>query len=179
MFDAPHEAWYVWLGVSMASLAVLGVVTSLPVAPVPDASTVADTIDQVSATTYDTTASRTLDARDVQIEPTRIGLRNSAGTTHATLAYPVVPVGPGSPLRRLLYGAPPPTVFPSPAAFETATRRAQDRTPQWHAARERLVVTRLSWGDVDVTLVGTTDGTRPGAETTPLTPTPPAEVNQS
>jgi hypothetical protein len=179
MFDAPHDAWYVWLGVSVASLAVFGVVTAFPVAPVPDAPAVADTVDRVSATTYDTTASRTLDARDVRLEPHRIGLRNSAGTTHATLAYPVVPVVPGSPLRRLLHGAPPAAVFPSPAAFETATRCARDRDPRWHAARGRLVVTHVSWAGVDVTLVGTTHGAQPGTRLAPTTPTPPTEVSRS
>lgn len=179
MFDAPHDAWYVWLGVSVASLAILGVVTSFPLAPVPDAPAVAGTVDRVSAAAYDTTASRTLDAHDVRIEPRRIGLRNDAGTTHATLAYSVVPVAPGSPLLRLLRGAPPSAVFPSPAAFAAATRRAGEREPTWHAARETLVVMRLSWGDVDVTLVGTTDGIGYGTKPATATPTPPSEVNRS
>jgi hypothetical protein len=169
MFDAPLDAWYVWLGLSAASVAVFGVVVSLPVAPVPDAPAAADTIDRVSVTEYDTTASRTLDADAVSIEPRRIGLRNDAGTTHATLAYPVAPVASGSRLAPLLRGAPPAAVFDSPTAFDRAVTEAVGREPTWTPANARLVVRHLSWGSVDVTLVGTTDG-RPGDRHTNGTP---------
>jgi hypothetical protein len=161
MFDAPLDAWYVWLGLSAASVAVFGVVVSLPVAPVPDAPAVAETIDHVSVTEYDTTASRTLDADAIRIEPRRVGLRNDAGTTHVTLAYPVVPVVSGSRLAPLLRGTPPAAVFASPTAFDHTVTEATRREPTWTPANARLVVRHLSWGPVDVTLVGTTGG-RPG-----------------
>jgi hypothetical protein len=181
MFDAPLDAWYVWLGLSAASVAVFGVVVSLPVAPVPDAPAVADTIDRVSVTEYDTTASRTLDADAVSIDPRRIGLRNDAGTTHATLAYPVVPVETGSRIAPLLRGAPPAAVFDSPTAFERAATRATQRDSTWTPANARLVVRHLSWGSVDVTLVGTTDA-RPDdrrAHGTPVTAETPATTESA
>lgn len=155
MFDAPLDAWYVWLGLSVASVAVFGVTTSLPVAPAPNAAGVAETVDRVAATDYDTTASRTLDAHAVRIGPRRIGLRNDAGTSHATLAYAIVPVSRGTRAAHLLRGTPPDAVFSSPAAFERAVSRAREQETAWTPAGETLVVRHLSWGAVDVTLVGT------------------------
>ena len=166
MFDTPLDAWYVWLGLSAASVAIFGVVVSLPTAPVPDAPAVADTIDRVSVTEYDTTASRTLDADAVRLEPRRIGLRNDAGTTHATLASPVVPVRTSDRLGRLLRGASPEAVFASPTALDRAVTRATRRDSTWVDADTRLVARHLSWGSVDVTLVGTTDA-HPGNRHTP------------
>lgn len=156
MFDAPLDAWYVWLGLSVASVAVFGVVVSLPVAPAPDAPAVAGTIDRVAATAYDATASRSLDADAVRLGPRRVGLRNDAGTTHATLASSVVPVATDGRLDELLRGGPPAAVFASPAAFDRAVTRAAQREPTWATADARLVVRHLSWGSIDVTLVGTT-----------------------
>ena len=161
MFDTPIDAWYVWLGLSVASLAVFGVVVSLPTAPPPDAAGAAELVDRVATTTYDTTASRSLDAHAIRIGPRRIGLRNDAGTTHATLGYRVVPVSGQTALTRVLRGSPPPATFSSPTAFERAVRTARERDPRWRPTRGVLVVRRLSWGGVDVTLVGTSDS-RPG-----------------
>jgi hypothetical protein len=157
MFDTPIDAWYAWLGLSVASLAVFGVVTAFPTAPAPDAAAVAGTIDRIATADYDATASRDLDATAIRLGPRRIGLRNDAGAAHATLAYPVVPVRDDARLARVLRGTPPGTAFPSTAAFERAvtTARERGREPRWRPAGGRLTVRRLG-GGVDVTLVGTT-----------------------
>ena len=167
MFDAPADAWYVWLGLSAVSLAVLGVATSLPTAPTPDAASAAETIDQVAVSDYDAAATHALHANRIRVETHRIGLRNAAGTAHATLASPVTPVAPGTATARLLRGRPPAAVFASPSAFERAVEHARERPPSWRPAATPLVVRRVSWGGVDVTLVGTLDsapGTRANAE---------------
>jgi hypothetical protein len=155
MFDAPIDAWYVWLGLSVASLAVFGVATSLPTAPVPDAAGVAETIDRVATTEYDTTAGRDLDATAVRIGPRRIGLRNDAGAAHATLSYPVVPVRSSTRLARVLHGHPPAAAFRSHAAFERAVESARNRSVRWRPAGDALHVRHLVSTDIDVTLVGT------------------------
>lgn len=161
MFDTPVDAWYAWLGVSAAALVVFGVVTSLPTTPPPDAAGAAETVDAVAASEYDTTAVRALDARTVDVDPRRIGLRNDAGTAHATLGYRVVPVGDDARLVRVLRSAPPGAVFASTTAFERAVSAARAGNSAWRPAGDYLVVRHCSWGDVDVTLVGTLD-TRPG-----------------
>ncbi|WP_136588460.1 DUF7283 family protein [Salinigranum halophilum] len=163
MFDTPIDAWYAWLGLAAATLVVFGVVSSLPTTPAPDAPAVAETVDAVATSEYETTATRALDARAVRIGPRRIGLRTDAGTAHATLGYRVVPVEPGTTLARVLRGQPPAAVFTSRATFERAVDTARDRArdPAWRPAGRHLVVRRLSWDGVDVTLVGTLDS-RPG-----------------
>jgi hypothetical protein len=155
MFDTPIDAWYAWLGLSVATLAVFGVATAFPATPAPDAAGLAETIDPVATSDYDTTARHPVTARTVRLGPRRVGLRNDAGTTHATLAYPVVPVEGGTPLDRVLRGAAPPTTFESPQAFARAAETARERPPQWRPAGEAVVVRHLTWVGVDVTLVGT------------------------
>lgn len=158
MFDTPIDAWYVWLGLSAASLVVLGVVTALPTAPVPNANGAAETVDRVAAGDYDTSASRDLAAQAVRVGPQRLGLRNGAGAAHATFAYRVVPVRPDTALARVLRGAPPADVFGSVAAFERAVTSARERESRWRPAGEFLLVRHVVWNGRDVTLVGTADG---------------------
>jgi hypothetical protein len=172
MFDTPIDAWYVWLGLSVASLAVFGVVTAFPTAPVPDAAAVAGTIDRIATADYDATASRDLDATAVRLGPRRIGLRNDAGAAHATLAYPVVPVRDDARLARVLRGTPPKAAFPSTAAFERAVANARTRDPRWRPADGRLTVRRLVEDGVDVTLVGTTPAGRGHTNATTTEPEP-------
>ena len=38
MFEAPLDAWYVWLGLAAVSATAVGVVAGLPAAPPPDAA---------------------------------------------------------------------------------------------------------------------------------------------
>jgi hypothetical protein len=157
MFDTPIDAWYVWLGLSAASLAVLGVATSLPAAPAPDAAGAAETVDRIAAAEYEATATRALRAREIRLGSRRIGLRSEVGTAHATFAFRIVPVDGAARLDRLLHGAPPRGVFASRAAFERAVvaARQSEAGTRWRPAGRALVVRRLSWAGVDVTLVGT------------------------
>nr|WP_254662839.1 hypothetical protein [Haladaptatus sp. W1] len=74
MFDAPLDAWYVWLGVTVVSFAVLGVAIELPTAPPPNAASVADTVDSVAGCTYTATAEHPLSARKIKLGPRRLGL---------------------------------------------------------------------------------------------------------
>lgn len=157
MFGVHADGWYAWLGVAAVGVAVLAVVLGLPTAPPPDAAGAADAVDRTAAAEYGASAAVPLDAaRRVVIDPRGIGLRNDAGTTRATFAYgPVTPVGGGGPLRRVLEGAPPGTVFGSAAALRRAAAAARDRDGGWRPVDGPLLVRHVALEGRDVTLVGT------------------------
>jgi hypothetical protein len=155
MFDVPVDAWYAWLGLSLASVALVGVGAALPTAPPPDAADAADTVDRVAAATYPTTAEHPLHARSVRVGPRELGLRNGAGTTHATYAFgPVSPAGDSPTLTAVLRGAPPASRFHSSEGLCDAAARARARRPRWRDADEPLIVRHVVWEGCDVTLVG-------------------------
>jgi hypothetical protein len=154
MFDVPLDAWYGWVGLSLASLALLGVVISLPTTAPPDATAVANTVDRVAANDHATTAEQPVDATAIRVGPHRVGLRNDGGTTHASYAFgTVTPVPDDSPLQQVLYGRPPGDVFDSQRAFQQALVEARTAEPTWKSADRTLVVRRLSWEGIDAVLV--------------------------
>jgi hypothetical protein len=154
MFDPPLETWYAWLGLGLVSLAVAGTGLSLPTAAPPAPAPVADTIDSVAASSNAAVATVSVQATEVRLRPRRVSLRSDGGTAHARLAFgPVVPVDDGS-LRRVLSGTPPDRVFRSPVAFAQRLAAAQSRRHDWRSAPAALTVRRVTWGDVDATLVG-------------------------
>jgi hypothetical protein len=153
--ELPVDAWFVWIGLAVASVAILGAVGSLPTRPPPDAAGVADTVDRLAAGDADATAEHSLDADAYRVGTRRLALRNDAGTARARFVFgPVTPVRGDGPLAAVLSGAPPSATFDSPSAFRRAVRRARTRDSAWRPAPESLVVRRVSWGGVDVTLVG-------------------------
>jgi hypothetical protein len=157
MFDVPLDAWYTWVGLALASVVVFGTAHALPTSPPPDAAGVADTVDGVAAAEYEATAEHPIRADAVRLGPRRIELRDGGGTASAAFAFgPVTPASRGTKLRRVLDGAPPTAVFDSEAEFRAAVTGARERrqSATWRSADGPLVVRRLSWGDVDVTLVG-------------------------
>jgi hypothetical protein len=157
MFDLPLEAWYGWIGLSLAGVALVGAAAGLPTAPPPDAEAVAGTVDRVAAAEYTATGEHPLEADEIRLGVRRIGLRSDAGTAHATLAFgPVTPVPVGdSPLRDVLYGTPPSRVFDSPQAFREAIvgARADGQDATWREVDRTLIVRRVTWEGVDVVLV--------------------------
>ncbi|MFB6080167.1 MAG: hypothetical protein ABEJ81_04130 [Haloferacaceae archaeon] len=155
MFDVPVDGWYAWLGVAAASVAVLVVVLGLPTAPPPDAAGAANVVDRIAVTEYGASAEHPLDAAsEVRLTPRGIALRNDAGETDATFVYgPVTPVPVGGPLRRVLDGTPPGTVFDTLVAFRRAAATARDRQADWRPVDGRLIVRHVVLGGTDVTLV--------------------------
>jgi hypothetical protein len=155
MFDVPVDSWYTWLGLSLASIALLGVGASLPTAPPPDAADVADTVDRAAGASAPVTAEHPVDARAVRIAPNRLGLRNEAGTTHATFVFgPVTPTGRNRALTAVLRGAPPSARFDSPAKLCGAARAARDRPVRWRPVDGPLLVRNVAWEGCHVALVG-------------------------
>ncbi|MBB6645829.1 DUF7283 family protein [Halobellus ruber] len=157
MFDFAMEAWYGWLGLSMAGVALFGAAAGLPTAPPPDAGAAGATIDRVAAAEYTATAEHPLDAAEIKLGTRRIGLRSDAGTAHATLSFgPVTPVpADESSLRDVLYGTPPERAFGSPEEFRQSVvhARADAADASWRPVDRTLIVRRVTWEGVNVVLV--------------------------
>jgi hypothetical protein len=155
MFDAPVDAWYVWVGLAVASLALFGTAGSLPSTAPPDAAGAADTVERVAVASHETTAEHPVSADAIRLGPHRLALRNDGGTSHAAFAFgPVTPVADGSKLDAVLHGTPTDVVFDSRGGFQQAVVDARTRDPVWHPTDRSLVVRRVSWEGYDVTLVG-------------------------
>jgi hypothetical protein len=155
VFDAPLDAWYTWLGVAVTATALLGVALALPAGVPPDAGRAAAAVDRVAASPHAATATLSLDAEAVRLEPAGLALRNAAGTAHATLRHgPVRWAGEGTALGSVLAGARPGAVFTRPAGFLRALADARDRSGDWHAVDGPLRIRHVVWGGTDVTLVG-------------------------
>lgn len=150
----PPDALPVWVATGVAAAAFLGVALAFPASPPPAAAAAADTVDRVAAADYPSTATHALTAETARVGPRRIALRGDGGTAAATFAYgPVVPVPDSGRLARVLRGTPPGEEFADAAAFRRIANRARNRTPRW-APVDSLRVRRVSWREVDVTLVG-------------------------
>ncbi|MFB6129712.1 MAG: hypothetical protein ABEJ28_02710 [Salinigranum sp.] len=154
MIDVPVDAWYAWIGLSLASVVVFGAAGALPTSPPPDAAAVAGTVDRVAGDTHPAVAEYPLDASEIRVTPNRVGLRNDAGTASAEFAFgPVTPVADGSALQEVVYGASPADAFDTQRAFEQAVVDARSRAHDWHPVGRTLVVRRITWRGHDVTLV--------------------------
>lgn len=155
VFDAPIDAWYTWLGVAVVSLLAFGTVASLPTAPPPDAVSAADAVDRTAASQHAATAEIPVDADQLRLGRHQVGLRNDAGTAHASFAYgPVTPVSDDSRLEAVLRGAAPSQEFDSAADLRAASAATDADRSRWRPSDGLLLVRRVSWDGVDVTLVG-------------------------
>jgi len=153
MFDTNVDTVSVWVAVGMVSVAVLGVVAQLPTSAPPDGAATATMIDEVATSPPGSVATRELHATEWSLTERQLGLRSSGGTVHETLLQPVVPALTGR-LVHVLDGDRPAAVFDSPGAFRRVTERAQTDREEWRPAPDRLTIKRVTWGGVDVTLVG-------------------------
>jgi hypothetical protein len=154
LFDPPLDAVYVWIGLTVVSLATLGLATALPTTTPPDAAAAGAAIEEVASSIPGTAASVEVRATAVRLAPWRLGLSNRAGSSAADLAFgPVTPARTPA-LRRVLHGARPATVYDSPDGFDAALRAAQREQPGWQAVDGSLAVRRVSWEGRDATLVG-------------------------
>lgn len=155
VFDVPIDGWYAWLGVAAVSVLALGLTTTLPSTPPPQAAPAAEAIDRTAASDYDATAEIPVDARQVRLGRHQVGLRNDAGSTHASLSYgPVISARSDPRLEAVLYGESPSRAFESAAAFEAAVEATRDEEPNWKPIEGPILVRRVFWRGVDVTLVG-------------------------
>lgn len=155
MFDTLADVPQVGVALSLVSLAMVGIAADLPETPAPDATAPAATVDRAAAAMHPTTAAHPLTATEVKTGPREIVLRNGGGTAHAAFTYgPVTPAPETGPLRRVLRGAPPDSEFETAAALRDAAREQRTKTPRWQSAGDELLVRHVTWGEIDVTLVG-------------------------
>lgn len=160
--ESPADAWYVWFGVVLVSIGFAGVALSFPSEPAPDATTAANSIDEVSASSFNASATYEHDADEVYLGLRQVAMRNSGGTDSATVAFDTIsPVmmsdSPEAGLR-VLDGTEPSAVFDDPKQMKnwatqvTENIRANDG-PRWLPADGRLRVKRVEWGNVSVIFV--------------------------
>lgn len=155
MFDVPLDAWYVWLGLAAVGATVVGVASSMPAAPPPDATGAAATVDGVAASPHSAVGKHPLsNAESIRVGRDTLSIRGPGGTGHAALGYgPVTRTVHNESLSAVLRGEPPDRIYESPAAFERATERARAAEPRWQST-DRLVVRRVTWEGIDAVLVG-------------------------
>lgn len=156
--EAPADAWYVWVGVALVSVAFAGVALSLPTIPPPDANAAANTIDRVAANDYGASATYDHDAEQFRVGPTQLWLRNQGGTSRATVAFGTMTLARyNESLEAVLYGGDVGEQFDDREEFEEAVEDARDETiasrEQWRSTSGKLRVKRVTWGDTNVTLV--------------------------
>ncbi|MCU4717770.1 DUF7283 family protein [Halapricum hydrolyticum] len=149
--EAPADAWYVWVGVALVSVAAMGIALGFPSGPPPDANAAANAIDRAAGSAHEGSATYDHDARFYWIDGERIAMQNEHGVTKATLAYgPVVPIGDDLELERVLHGERLTDVYPSNATRSPQRQFDEDVAaalasvdsvdPEWRAAGETLSV---------------------------------------
>lgn len=163
--EAPADAWYVWFGVVLVTVAFAGVALSFPSEPAPDATEAANTVDEVAANSFNASATYDHDADEVLLGFQQIAMRNSGGTDRATIAFgTMTPVREHENLtevergRDVLLGADPAEVFDNSSDLATwrdeiRETMAENDGPTWRQANGELRVKRVRWGDVSVIFV--------------------------
>ncbi|QSW99371.1 DUF7283 family protein [Haloterrigena alkaliphila] len=106
-WEAPVDAWYVFLAVSIVSVAVAGVVFGLPTGPPPDSNQAANAIESVASSPTEASATWAYEAETVVIDGPTIEMENEHGTSHASAEYDavVVPVNDSDRLENIARGA--------------------------------------------------------------------------
>ncbi len=155
MFDPPFDAPPVLVALTIVAASTLGVATVLAPTPPSDASSLAAAVDRAAASQTPTTDRHPTGVDAVKIEPARIRTRDDTGEHAAVFATGrVTPVRPASRLASVLAGDPPAAVFRTPVDLEIAARYARESPPGWQHDPARIRVRHVTWGEVDVTLVG-------------------------
>jgi len=160
-FEAPVDAWYVWMGVAVVSLSIAGVALSLPTTAPPDANAAANTVDSVGSKPYTASATYEHDADQYWASNETILLRNDGGTTRATIRFGLMaPAWPKDDLRDVVYGASPEDVYGAgnlddfKRDVQAARRAAWDGDDRvWAPASGELTARKVTWGEYSVVLV--------------------------
>ncbi|WP_339102858.1 hypothetical protein [Haloterrigena salinisoli] len=154
-WEAPVDAWYVWLGASIVSLAIAGVVLALPTGPPPDAEGATNAIEETTASSYEAASTLDHNADTIRIDGKTVALRNEHGTSRSSLRYgQVVVVNGDERLERLVHGESFETVFESEledegtnaaAAFMDRVADAdENNSGEWLTASDELTVRQVA-----------------------------------
>lgn len=166
--ETPVDAWHVWLGVAVVSVALTGFVVGLPTQPPPDATKAVNTVDRVAGSSHDAAATYEHDASEVKIGLRRVVMRNDGGTTRDSVAFEtVVPVDQvrdeaarraleriarGEGVRRVLA-----TTSVEPSGLTLAVNRTRERLaeagPEWMPSDGSLAVRQVEVDGVSRVLV--------------------------
>lgn len=150
-WEAPADAWYVWVGAAAVTVALGGVVLSLPQQPPPDATAAANTIDRVAGSSMGAEGTYDHDADEVRIGVEQLSMRNDGGTAHASLTYgTIAPAGGSDDLEAVLYGGHPSDEYAGTSwrpAFHADVQRAERAAirPEWRPAGEELRVEAIEY----------------------------------
>lgn len=151
----PIDVPVLWLGTAIVTASLIGISLQLPTVTPARAGSVAETIDGIAAAPYPSSATHPLTVDAIRLRPHRIALRTPNGVSHATLGFgPVTPVTAGSKLDQVLRGTRASAIFESPRKLQEYAESARNRTAHWLEPTDSLIVRRVSWGGVDVVLVG-------------------------
>lgn len=153
MLGPPIDAWYVWIGVSMVSLAVLGVAVVVTPEPPSRATPAAETIEAVAASRAPASATSPIDADRVLVSEYRLVIDGDDRETVTIDHGRMTPAQRGTELRRVALGASPSALFESVTAFQDAIEAARDEQRRIEPADDQLIVRKCSYGGMDVTLV--------------------------
>lgn len=147
--ETPVDGWYVWLAVSIVSVAVAGIAVGLPTGPPPDANRAANAIEETAGSTAEASSTYDHDATEVKFDGRTVAMRNEHGTARASLTYGhVVPVMGHERLENLSAGR----AFADEYAaeldradvnafdvfLEDVDDAYADNTGEWRTADERL-----------------------------------------
>lgn len=155
MLGPPVDGIYVFIALTLASLAVLTVVLAFPGGNQPDGSKLADTIEIVSMGPTPATGTVTVHADTIQITPESIAVARDGETD--TVPVPdesITPVQPGTALETVLDGEPPATVYDSEGSFRQDVQDAASEPYPWRSPDSDLRVRATSYGDTHAILVG-------------------------
>jgi len=167
-WEAPVDAWYVWLGVAVVSVGLFAFVLGLPSQPSPDAARAVNAIDRVSSSSHQASVVYDHGAEAIKVGTKQVAMRNRGGTSQESVVFgsltPVDAVEDDDKreaLERIVAGAPPTSVLEEytfdAAALRGAAADARDRIDQhgaeWQPADGPLHVRQLELGGERVVLV--------------------------
>ncbi|MFC6757797.1 MULTISPECIES: DUF7283 family protein [Haloarcula] len=157
--EAPADAWYVFIGVSIISVAVAGVALGFPSGLSPDAEGAMNQINEVAGSNYEEYGKQDHRAEQFWVDGKRIGLKNQYGTSTSSVRFgTLAPVHGNDKLAEVLASGSINDTYTSKSTFRTDVETAQDSAfsdgdPAWRSASGQLRVRKVTWGDASVTLV--------------------------
>lgn len=154
MLGLPADGIYLFLGVALVSITLTGTALQLESTTPTGAEPTADTIDAVAADAAPAVGVHPVTATSVTVAPTAVTVTADQVTQTAPLTHgPVVPVAPDTQLGAVLAGRPPQQVYATQSDFAAAVA-PENRSPQTYTQPGRIRIRTITWGDIDVTLVG-------------------------
>jgi hypothetical protein len=166
-FEAPMDAWIVYVGVATVGVAILGVALGFSPIPPPDATAAANAIDSAGGSEIGGITTYEHDAESFWLDRQQIALKNDGGTSKATIAFDTmtgVYYDDSEQLADVLYGTPIDTVFSDAsdpdraflAAVAEAQIKAASKRGEWKSAQGTVRAKKINIPDLSIEF--TTDG---------------------